>query len=197
MVFKTEDKLCKQIEVYVTALFENIAHPTLAFHDLYHTQNVVARSKEISDHYFLLEDQKLILFSAAWFHDCGHLVTNPENHEIMSCKIVNQFMKEFVNDKSIIKRINECIMATKFPRDPQNLLERIICDADTYHLGTAEFEYMNRKMMKETKLKKRKAAVINFKEETIKMLMGHRFYTNYCKKLLDAGKLKNLRKLLR
>ena len=45
-------------------------------------------------------------------------------------------------------------MATKFPRDPKNLLEQIICDADTYHLGTEEFEEMNKRMLEETKLKK-------------------------------------------
>ncbi len=191
------DKLYKQIEDYVTALFEWLLHPTLIFHNLQHTQNVVKHTKEIAAHYCLSENEELILFSAAWFHDCGHLFTNPENHEIMSCKIMNQFMKEHVKDRSIITRINECIMVTKFPRDPKNLLEQIICDADTYHLGTTEFEEMNKRILEETKLKKGTSAVINFNEETIKILMGHRFYTDYCKELLDAEKLRNLRRLLR
>ena len=190
-------ELLKQIEDYIAALFEWLLHPTLVFHNLQHTQNVVRRAIEVSGQYNLSEDGKFILFSAAWFHDCGHLFTNPENHEIMSCKVMSQFMKEHLKDESIITRIGECIMATKFPRDPKNLLEQIICDADTYHLGTAEFEEMNKRMLKETKLKKGRAAVINFNEKTFTILMGHRFYTEYCKELLDAEKLKNLRKLLR
>ena len=191
------DELYKKIENYVTALFEWLLHPTLIFHNLQHTQIVVKRSKEISAQYNLSDDRKFILLSAAWFHDAGHLFTNPENHEMMSCKVMNQFMKEYVKEKSIVASINECIMATKFPRDPKNLLEKIICDADTYHLGTKEFEEMNKRMLEETKLKKGNSAVINFNEETIKILISHRFYTDYCKELLDAGKLKNLRKLLR
>ena len=190
------NKLLKQIEGYVTALFKWVLHPTLIFHNLQHTQNVVRRSKEISGHYKLSEDEKLILFSATWFHDSGHLFTNPENHETMSCRIMKQFMKEYIKDQVKLTKIEECIMATKFPRNSQNLLEQIICDADTYHLGTLEFEEMNKRMLEETKLKKGKSAIINFNEETIKILMSHRFYTGYCKELLDAGKLKNLRKLL-
>ena len=191
------DELYKKIEDYVTALFEWLLHPTLIFHNLQHTQNVVKRTKEISAQYNLSGERKFILLSAAWFHDCGHLFTNPENHEMMSCKVMNQFMKEYVKDKSIITKISECIMATKFPRDPKNLLEKIICDADTYHLGTEEFEDMNKRMLEETKVKKGASAVVNFKEETIKILISHRFYTEYCRKLLDSKKLKNLRKLLR
>ena len=88
-------------------------------------------------------------------------------------------------------------MATKVPRDPTNLLEQIICDADTYHLGTAEFETMNNRMREETKLKKGIAGIVNFNEETIRMLMGHRFYTDYCRGLLQHEKLKNLQILLK
>ena len=35
--------------------------------------------------------------------------------------------------------IREIILATKLPVSPQTLLQAIICDADTFHLGTDEF----------------------------------------------------------
>ncbi len=190
------DKLYKQIEGYVTNLFKWILHPTLIFHTLAHTQNVVKRSKEISGHYNLSENEKLVLLSAAWFHDCGHLFTSPENHEPMSCRIMRQFMKEYIKDQVILTKIEECIMATKFPRYPKNLLQEIICDADTFHLGTQQFKEMNKRMLEETKLKKGNLAIKNFNEQTIRILTAHKFYTAYCKELLDKKKLKNLKELM-
>ena len=191
------NKLYKQIEDYVIALFRWILHPTLIFHNLQHTQTVVKRSKEISSRYKLSENEKLILFSAAWFHDSGHLFTNPENHETMSCRIMKQFMKDYIKDQVTLTKIEECIMATKFPRYPKNLLEEIICDADTYHLGTQQFKEMNKRMLEEIKLKKDASAVNTFNEQTIRMLTAHKFYTAWCKELLDKGKLKNLKELMK
>ncbi len=42
-------------------------------------QDVVKRTEEIAGHYYISEDDMLILFTAAWFHDTGHLFTDPQN----------------------------------------------------------------------------------------------------------------------
>ena len=128
------NKLYKKIEDYVTGLFEQMQLPTLVFHNLEHTETVVKRSQEIAGHYKVSENEMLILFASAWFHDTGHLFTEPGKHEAMSVEIMKKFMKEYVEDEKTLKAIEDCIMATKFPRNPKNLLEQIICDADTLSL---------------------------------------------------------------
>ena len=189
------NKLYKKIEEYVTGLFEQMHTPALVFHNLEHTQNVVKHTKEIAGHYKVTEGEMLILFAAAWFHDTGHLFTEPAKHEEMGCEIMKKFMKDYVDDETIIKQIEQCIMATKIPRNPKNLLEEIICDADTYHLGTKDFKENNKRAQEEIKLRKGELDPIKFNEETIRMLEGHKFYTDYCKNLLDKRKKKNLKKL--
>src|SRR6476619_6394579 len=141
------NKLYKRIEEYVTGLFEQMHDPAHVFHNLEHTQNVVKRTKEIAGHYKLTEDEMLILFSAAWFHDTGHLFTEPSKHEEMSIEIMKKFMAGKVNDENIISEIEACILSTKLPRHPKNLLQQIICDADTYHLGTKDFKNTNKKAL--------------------------------------------------
>ncbi len=126
--------------------------PELVFHNFEHTQNVVKRTKEIAGHYNVSEHEMLILFTAAWFHDIGHLFTEPSKHEEMSCEIMRKFMTGKVEDEKIIDEVEACIMATKFPRNPKNLLQQIICDADTYHLGTKEFKNTNKKALEEHSL---------------------------------------------
>ncbi len=189
------NKLYKKIEEYVTGLFEQMRDPSLVFHNLEHTQDVVKRTKEIAGHYKVSENEMLILFAAAWFHDTGHLFTEPSKHEAMSCNIMKKFMKEHVENEKTIAEIEECIMATRAPRNPKTLLAHIICDADTYHLGTKDFKEYNKRALEETNLKTGNVDPIHFNEETIKMLESHQFYTDYCKELLNKRKSKNLKKL--
>ena len=189
------NKVYKKIEEYVTGLFEQMHAPSLVFHSLEHTQNVVKHTQEISGHYQVSENDMLILYTAAWFHDTGHLFTAPAKHEEMSCEIMKKFMKDYIDDEKTIEAIEGCIMSTKMPRNPQNLLQEIICDADTYHLGTKDFKKNNKKAFEESKLRFNEVDPIKFNESTIKMFETHAFYTSYCKDLLDKRKKKNLKKL--
>jgi len=137
----------------------------------------------------------LVLIAAAWFHDTGHLFTEPEKHEAMSCDIMKKFMKDQVEDEKLIEEIEACIMATKFPRNPKYLLQEIICDADTYHFGTKDFKETNKNALEESRFRKGDTDPVNFNKGTIKLLISHSFYTGYCKELLTKRKNKNLRNL--
>lgn len=188
-------KIDKRTEDYVIGLFGQMHSPALLFHNLDHTESVVKRTKEIAGHYNVSENDMLILFASAWFHDTGYLFTEPEKHEEMSVEIMKKFMTDLVNDDKIIASIEGCIMATKLPRNPQNLLQEIICDADTFHLGTKEFKTMNKKAYKEAKERNPGINKFEFTKGTLEMLKSHQFYTNYCKDLLEKRKDKNIKKL--
>jgi predicted metal-dependent HD superfamily phosphohydrolase len=190
-----DNNLYKKIENYVTGLYETLQDDTLVFHNLKHTENVVDRTKEIAGHYHVTEKEMLILYTAAWFHDTGYLFTEPSKHEVMSADVMRKFMLDHTNDTELIKEIEQCIMATKSPRNPTNLLQQIICDADTYNLGTKEFKDTNKRVFKETKLKTGADDKEEFYANAIKMLEKHEFYTTYCKDLLSATKELNMKKL--
>ena len=100
-----------------------------------------------------------------------------------------------VDDEKIIDQIEACILATKFPRIPKNLLQQIICDADTYHFGTKDFKNTNKQAFKEHSLRTGDTDRSKFNEQTIEMLETHQFYTNYAKQLLNERKTKNMKKL--
>ena len=190
-----DNNLYKKIENYVTGLYETLQDNTLLFHNLKHTQSVVERTKEIAGHYHVNEKEMLILYTASWFHDTGYLFTEPAKHEAMSADVMKKFMADHTNDTELINEIAQCIMATKSPRDPKNLLQQIICDADTYNLGTKEFKDTNKRVLKELKLKNGDIDKTEFIKNTIKMLEEHQFYTTYCKDLLSITKELNMKKL--
>jgi predicted metal-dependent HD superfamily phosphohydrolase len=189
------NKIEKRIEEYVTGLFEEKHIPALVFHNLDHTRTVVKRAKEIASHYDLSEKDNFILVTAAWFHDTGYLFAEPSRHENVSCDVVKNFMHEHVSDEATVAEIMACVMATKFPTSPKTLLQEIICDADTYQLGTKEFKQSNRKVWEELRMRNQEIDLQKFNEGTIKFLEKHQYYTSYCKELLNEGKRKNIKKL--
>lgn len=187
----------KRIEEHVTGLFEQMQTPDLVFHNLAHTKSVVKHTLEIASHYKVSDREILILIAAAWFHDTGYLYADPDKHEMTGCQIMKNFMKNVTEDETIIEEIHACVMATKFPRNPKNLLREIICDADTYQFGTKKFEQTNKKVREELKRRNGEIDSFKFREETIQLLKTHIYYTSYCKDLLNQGKKKNLKQLMK
>ncbi|MEO7960641.1 MAG: Pycsar system effector family protein [Ginsengibacter sp.] len=188
-------KLYKKIEDYVTGLFDQLHAPALVFHSLEHTKNVVKHTQEIAGHYKLTDNEMLTLYAASWFHDTGHLFTEPARHEEMSCEVMRKFMKDHIDDEKIIGEIEACILATKVPRDPKSLLQEIICDADTYHLGTKDFKDNNKRAKEELLARSGEDDPEKFIKDTIEMMGKHQFYTSYAKELLNKRKAKNIKKL--
>jgi HD superfamily phosphodiesterase len=190
-----QNSLYRKVEQYVTELYDKVHHPHLLYHNLHHTQSVVNRTKEIAGHYNLVENDMLVLYVAAWFHDTGYLFEEPIRHEAKSAEIMREFMKQQAVDDDLIASTEECIMATKGGVKPVNLLQQIICDADTYHFGTKEFKVTNKLVYEEFKLRHDGLTKAEWNEKTINLLEEHQFYTTYCKELLTEKKRKNLKKL--
>ncbi|MEP6594639.1 MAG: Pycsar system effector family protein [Ginsengibacter sp.] len=189
------NNLYKKIEEYEKGLFTQKHNSSLVFHDLKHTESVVKRAKEIAGHYSLSEKEMLIIFAAAWFHDVGHLFTTPAKHEEKSVEIMRNFMSANTDDKELITEIERCILATRAPRNPTNILQQIICDADTYHFGTKDFKFTNKLNEQESKLRNGALDKKDFNKKTLEMLKEHEFYTDYSKELLSKTKKKNMKKL--
>lgn len=185
----------KKAESFVKDLFQQYANKNLLFHNLEHTQLVVERSKEIAATYSLPENEQFIIYIAAWFHDTGHLLVEPAKHEIKSVELMKAFIQKFGIDEETVRQISECILATRMPRNPQNLLQKILCDADTYHLGTKEFRATNKQLRKEYELRSIPEPVGGWRKGSLDFMLAHEYYTDYCKNLLTPGKMENIDRL--
>lgn len=185
----------KKVETHVSNLFERSNDTKLVYHNLQHTEKVVGRIKEIASHYNLIENDMLVLFVAAWFHDTGYLIGEPVGHEDKSVQLMRDFIKDYAADEGLVNNIEECILATKGGAKPANLLQQIMVDADTYNLGTKEFETTNKQVYKEYTLRYGYISKYEWNKQTLKLLENHRFYTDYCKDLLSEKKRKNIKEI--
>lgn len=187
------NNIYKLVEQHVTNLFES-NKSTLFYHSLEHTQETVKRAEEIAAHYKLSEKEMLAVYIAAWFHDTGRIFTGPENHEEKSVELMKSFMQINRPDTELIQIIEGCILATKRSTAPANLLQQILSDADTYHLGTKEFKRTNKQVRKEILLD-REMSKEEYDIKTLEFLENHKYYTSYCIELLNKGKEENIEKL--
>lgn len=188
--------LYKKTEQYVTKLFNDYQHLPLPYHNLQHTKYVVSKANEIAGHYRLSEQEMLIVFVAVWFHDTGYLVATPDVHEEKGIELMKTFLEQHKVGPEISDQVAGCIMATKSPRNPNGLLQQIVCDADFYNLGSKDFKESNKEVFKELQLNgSGQVSKEEFDQETIKMMEDHVFFTTYGKDLLNERKKRNMKKL--
>ncbi|MDT3404683.1 Pycsar system effector family protein [Mucilaginibacter terrae] len=188
-------QLLDQIKQQVLSYFKLRNNEALLYHNRKHTENVVAAAIQIANHYQLNDQEFFTVTAAAWFHDVGYM-EDKNNHEEHSARLAEDFLKAHYLDDAVIEEIKGCIMATKMPQQPVGLLQSIVCDADVFHLGTADFNENNKQMRKECK------AAFNWdfskqewRQKTIKFMQMHHYHTDYAKMLLDDQKAKNLQEL--
>jgi len=179
----------KDIAEMVTSLYLSPKLPNYPYHNLAHTERVVSHVKEMIAYYLLPETGDFILTMSAWFHDIGHLYGDIKDHEERGVAIMQQCLPDISGD--LKDAISRCILATKFPNHPVSLHEQIICDADTYHLGTPLFRETDPLVQKEMEMRTGKLFP-DWRRKSLQFLQEHTFFTEYCRRLLDQGKKENI-----
>lgn len=195
---KNNDRqIVKLAEEKIAAIYDSVPHTNLLYHDLAHTQKVVARANEIAAHYELTDKDIIVLNIAAWFHDVGHLFTSPAEHEQKSIEVMKEWLADKAEFNEHADEIEQAILATKLSTEPRSLVQEIIKDADTYHFGTPQFKKMDKLLKKEMTLRKMGSITADWRKNTLMFLEAHKFYTSYCKDLLDREKQTNIENLKR
>jgi predicted metal-dependent HD superfamily phosphohydrolase len=181
-----------EIEKHVISLFQNNPNGKLIYHNLEHTRRVVQRTEEIASFYKQIDEETLFICrAAAWFHDTGYLFGGAANHEQESVHLMTRFFLAHDYSPAFAEKIMHTIMATKPLAVPFSPPEKILCDADTYHFGTAEFKITDQLVKREIELTTGSAPT-DWTQHTIAMLKNHRFYTSYCIDRLESGKRRNI-----
>ena len=187
--------LLDEIKQYVTSFFHTHANEKLVYHNQVHTENVVNAAVEIANHYRLNDLDYFIVVTAAWFHDIGYY-TEPARHEERGAEEVSIFLKRKGVEETTIQTIANCIRATRMPQSPETTLEKIVADADLYHLGTSKFNEINKVIRKEfIALHNIEISKEEWRNRTIRLLETHQYHTDYCRLLLNDTKAKHLDKL--
>ena len=189
--------LISAAEQYVVNLFSQKIGKDFTFHSFNHTREVVLHTELIAGNYELSEEDHTALILAAWFHDTGYSAGLKKMHEEESQKIAAEFLHKQNAPQSLIDKVKGCIIATRMPQSPSNLIEQIICDADLFHLGTKDFKERNKMLRQEiNSLEEEKIGKKEWVNLNIEFLDRHRYFTDYAREMLDPVKKSHLRDLM-
>lgn len=189
-------QLLEQIRQEMPRFFKANSKSGMIYHTLTHTESVVTRAIEMGNYYKLSEKDMFVITAAAWFHDTGYYNGGAIDHELRGADKAEMWLKDKELEKETIEAVRGCILATRIPQNPHNLLEQIVCDADLYHLGTDEFFEYNKQMRKEVEWQTgKKLDKSDWRKGTIALLETHHYHTEYSRNLLDGKKRKILEEL--
>jgi predicted metal-dependent HD superfamily phosphohydrolase len=189
-------QLVSQAQAAATDIILNKVSKRVVYHNLDHTKGVVKACTEMADHYRLDDEDRAALLIAAWFHDTGFSSGHSEGHENAGILLMEEFLQQRRADEAFTEKTADIIAATKLPVHPEGLLQQIICDADSFHLGTDDFKKTNQLLRKEMNdfwgknIDKKEWRKIN-----IDFIEHHQYFTDYCRTKLAPLKQQHLQEL--
>jgi len=183
------------ISDYVRKLLRDNLKPDFHFHNLSHTENVVAGAREIGLASGLDHDELVTLMIAAWFHDTGYTEVY-NGHEAISVEIFYNYLREIKMHDTFSIKVKGCILATRIPQQPKTLMEQIICDADFHHLSRYDYNLFAQALRKEWEnCLNLHYTDIQWISLNLGMLTKHEYFTDYGKNVLQKRKQQNIDQL--
>ncbi|WP_426477174.1 Pycsar system effector family protein [Chryseobacterium sp. CBSDS_008] len=181
---------------YVEILFKDKLSSVYFYHNFIHTAYTVNKAEEIMKNTPVSEEDQEKVLVALWFHDTGYIEC-ALNHEERSVEVMKDFLHKENYPENYIADIEKLILATKIHYEPQNLLEKIVKDADFSHFAGHDYSDISDALRKEWEL----TNVRCFSNEewnagNLDMLKNkHTFYTDYAKENWEPLKKKNIKKI--
>ncbi len=167
----------------------------LTYHGLHHTLDVLKMASELCFSEGVSEHDKVLVKTAALFHDAGFVKDKHAGHEAEGCILVREHLPNFGYNTADIECICQMIMSTKIPQSPSNRLEQILCDADLDYLGREDFFTIGESLFEELQDYQLIGDEQMWNRLQVSFLTAHRFHTNTNRVLREPVKQRYLEDL--
>lgn len=189
--------LIEKSEVFVKELLSRELPAKNKYHNLAHTQRVLDKVKELAQHENCSEKEVLLLQLSAWFHDVGFVIQDEDNEPVGANMAADFLAKENLEEEDIatVKRLIE---VTAMDKEPRDLLEQIIKDADCSHVGAENYDSFAVRLKEELELKTgEEISELDWMKNNVQFFKKHKFYTNYAQEVWTPIKQMNQKELER
>ncbi|MDF1672146.1 MAG: HD domain-containing protein [Vicingaceae bacterium] len=166
----------KNAKKYILDRLEGELKPNLHYHGVHHTVDVYEASIRIAELEGLNQDEKVIINTAALYHDAGFIYQYEHNEEV-AAQLVKVVLPKFGYQEKEINEIEKIILSTKIKARPSTLYEKIMSDADYDYLGRNDVAKIAETLHKELFEYDFKFSEDEWNEVQIKFLEKHLYYT--------------------
>jgi predicted metal-dependent HD superfamily phosphohydrolase len=176
---------------YIIERLLNELSPTLYYHGVHHTLDVLNATEFLAKHEKVSGEQQLLLYTAALYHDAGFL-KQYQNNEPIAALLVADVLPQFGYTPKQIGIVSNIILTTTIPQQPLTHLEKIMCDADLDYLGREDFFIVAQSLKKEWLT----YGIINSEDQwnllQIRFLEQHHYFTDTARQTRSAKKQAHL-----
>jgi predicted metal-dependent HD superfamily phosphohydrolase len=188
-------QLVKDTKKYVVDLLKEGLTSDHLYHNVEHTLTAQEAVLVLADKYHLPEDEAEVLALAALFHDTGFTKTY-DGHEDESIEFATAYLKGVKYPEENIEKVISCIEVTKIGIQPQNLLQKIIKDADFNNFGEQSYHQKGDALRHEWEVfRNLKMNDDEWLENNFRFWSNHKFYTGEAQVLFGKAKKNHLKKL--
>jgi len=173
--------------------------PNYKYHNIGHAIDVAKSAYRLGKLEGVSGDDRKLLVVAGLMHDYVYdyqssdsITPKPDNEE-RSAKVAESILLSFGYSGAEIKRISQMILATKFPQNPKNLLEKIMCDSDLDVLGRNDLFEKSENYREELGIDHK----LKWYRLQIEFLNSHRYFTESARKLSEEGVKMNIAKFMK
>jgi uncharacterized protein len=165
---------------------------TLTYHAVTHTRDdVVPAAEGLGILEYFTRDDRMLLSTAAWFHDLGYLERYNDN-EVIAVRIAQEVLPKLKYSPKQVEVVCNIIMATRLPQSPHTPLEMVMADADLSSLGGKNFLQCEHALRQEFARMGRAYTDEAWYTYQQQFLREHNYFTAAAHELYDAQKAVNL-----
>ncbi len=170
---------------------------TLTYHTIDRTIKIDRIVKEFAKLEALPIREMLLLRTAALYHDTGYIVDYKDNEQY-AIMLAKKILPDYGYSEEDINQVCQLIWATARRETPKNLLEELICDANSDYFGRKDYHLIATRLRHELELHQN---IIMTDKEWIDYQLHylqyeHRYYSDLAKNLRDKGKNLRIAELL-
>jgi class 3 adenylate cyclase/ligand-binding sensor domain-containing protein/predicted metal-dependent HD superfamily phosphohydrolase len=150
----------------------------LYYHGMHHTKDVIDAVERIGKAEGIQPEELMLVKLGALLHDAGFMYQY-QNNEELGAKMATEILPKYGFNPEQVKIVENMIMATKIPQNPQTHLEQILCDADLDYLGRSkeEFEKISSTLSKELLEFGFLKSIDDWDPIQVKFLASHKYFT--------------------
>jgi uncharacterized membrane-anchored protein YitT (DUF2179 family)/predicted metal-dependent HD superfamily phosphohydrolase len=181
----------EQAYSFLTQKLESGLPNYLTYHRLDHTLGVIEAAEHIGIAEKIFGNDLILLKTAALFHDAGYL-SRQQGHEEISCDMAREYLPDFGYSEVEIDTVCDLVLKTKLHQTPENLLSKILCDADLFYLGTDNYPDVAEKLYQEFKHQGLVNTKADWLLQQVEFLESHKYYTQTAIREREEQKQANL-----
>lgn len=185
-------KVVKDVHSFLSELFNKKLSTKFVYHNQKHTEHVVEIVTELIKHHSLNEEDQQIVLLSAWLHCTGYTIsaTRSKQH---SAEIARKYLYAYGYEMDFVDQVQNTILSLQYPRKPQNILEKILCDATLRDLSTTDFWKRSLALRKEWELNCFAIYdTLSWYKNTLDFLEKHVYFTEYARENWNTQNNKEL-----